>query len=266
MAVASVGTAVERTLLQRTIPALAGGAQYPAQPSRGFLPPEGPNAVDAARAQLSVVESMSPLESPADASIAASEGAAGLEDIGGQGCSLLTGAIQGTITGIFQPELRALQLQVSPEHRNILNTATSVATFTLSFLLARAAPRGLTGMIGSALSRIPLLGGEGYVAASAQVFLGNLLGSHIGEWVGSLRTAASPGVEAEAPGVPVIRIADTCVICHEDLTLGDRQVAALSCGHACMCVAQCQRMWSQAMSSCPVCRREGVNVVATVRL
>eukprot|EP00971_Amphidinium_carterae_P007191 142484-Amphidinium_carterae.3 len=51
MAVASVGTAVERTLLQRTIPALAGGtssdfthvatgAQYPAQPSRGFLPPE----------------------------------------------------------------------------------------------------------------------------------------------------------------------------------------------------------------------------------
>eukprot|EP00971_Amphidinium_carterae_P030466 599372-Amphidinium_carterae.1 len=93
----------------------------------------------------------------------ACEGAAGLEDIGGQGCSLLTvgakapllmqvlgasqhyefvhlglesppnktiklavlvrngptvrlaeGAIQGTITGIFQPELRALQLQALP--------------------------------------------------------------------------------------------------------------------------------------------------------
>mmetsp|Transcript_8981 Transcript_8981/g.16186 ORF Transcript_8981/g.16186 Transcript_8981/m.16186 type:complete len:266 (-) Transcript_8981:83-880(-) len=265
MAVASVGSAFERTLLRaRALPAVTGGAQYQGQPSRGFLPPEAQNAIDVGRSQLAQVESLSPLEG----TVAAPEGAGSFEEIGGQGCTLLTGAIQGTLTGLLQPELRALQLQVAPEHRTLISSATSIATFGMAFLLARAAPRGLTSLVGSALSRIPLLGGEGYVAASAQLFLGNLLGSHIGEWVGGLRGAAA-GSESQQDAearVPVIRVADTCVICTEDLTLGDRQVSALSCGHACMCAGQCQHMWAEAMTSCPVCRAEGVHVVATLRL
>mmetsp|Transcript_58745 Transcript_58745/g.139979 ORF Transcript_58745/g.139979 Transcript_58745/m.139979 type:complete len:283 (-) Transcript_58745:139-987(-) len=274
-AMAGAASVAERVAFQRVsrgastvlreVPASASASQ-------GFLPREVP-----LNPAVGEVAAMMPVEAAAAEGISggaasAAEGglgAAAAADAGfAPGANALTGAFQGAMEGLFATELRALQAQVAPENRGMVMAAAQVATFGLACLIARAAPcRAAAGVVGNALRRIPLLGGDTWLASYAQIALGAAVGRVVGEQLSQAREGVSSFAAAAAdaadavPDLPVVHVADTCIVCAEQFPPGAR-VAALSCGHACMCAGGCSGMWAENFHSCPMCRAEPVQITS----
>ncbi|CAE7395504.1 unnamed protein product [Symbiodinium pilosum] len=182
----------------------------------------------------------------------------------GVGSNFLVGFFSGAMNSFFAPERHAAEQQGGAA----ASMVTHGVVLTAAWLVSRSAPcRGVADVIGSALQRVPVLG-TGLVGASIQMVVGAQLGEYVGHKLGQLRGKVLGTATAADSSSDVfdMYLSDMCVLCHEGFGDGSHCVAALDCGHACLCWGGCVDQWAASgQRICPVCRHEGARVVARVR-
>ena len=151
-------------------------------------------------------------------------------DAPGVGSNFLLAFFSGAMNSFFAPERQAAQQQGG----SVASLVTQGVVITAAWLVAQSPPcRGVAGAIGSALQRVPLVG-QGWIGGTVQMIFGAQLGEYAGRKLGQLRKTASSGV-GEDRDMFDIYLSDMCVLCHEAFGNGANRVAALDCGHACLC-------------------------------
>ena len=155
----------------------------------------------------------------------------------GVGSNFLVGFFSGAMNSFFAPERHAAEQQGGAA----ASMVTHGVVLTAAWLVSRSAPcRGVADVIGSALQRVPVLG-TGLVGASIQMVVGAQLGEYVGHKLGQLRGKVLGTATAADSSSDVfdMYLSDMCVLCHEGFGDGSHCVAALDCGHACLCWGGC---------------------------
>ena len=158
------------------------------------------------------------------------------------GSNFLTGFLSGAMNTFFAPERQAAEQRGGA----VAQLVTHGVFLTTAWFVSRSSPcRGVAQVIGSAFQRVPLLG-QGTLGSVVQMVVGAQLGEFAGRRLGELRgTTTCPAVGAEEGAPFEIYLSEMCVLCHDAFGNGANRVAALSCGHACLCSDNGCASWKQ---------------------
>lgn len=180
----------------------------------------------------------------------------------GIGGNILVGGIYGLVSQVLRPGLRR-----AARRAGTLAPAVQITGELGAFGIAHAVAgmcKGAAEVLGGVVSRVPLLGGAGAVGAALQMGIASYVGNKVGELL--------VGVEGEGPAPPVF-LANMCVMCNTQFTVGGGQkVAALSCGHACLCAdggadePGCCGTYLGSARDCPLCRATPVHLLHEIRV
>ena len=215
------------------------------------LPPNSPRFLPSAPAEIfepavgeAVAESLPELinEAPPEVPGGVPSGGAPVETSGptaGVGFNFAFGFLSSAINKFFAPEREAAQQQGT-----VALMVTQGIVVTTAFLVSRSAPcERVAGVIGSAMQSVPVVG-QGYLGAFVQTVVGAQLGEYVGQKLSQLRqTAVGTTSGRDNDGMFEIYVSDTCVVCQEGFGNGAHRVAALDCGHACLCYDQGCAAW-----------------------
>lgn len=198
---------------------------------------------------------------------AAGVGAAQLGGAATVGSNIVIGGLYGACSRLLQPGIARLMRRAGPLAPAV-RIAGEAGAFGLAVTMAGLLKDNVA-RIGAVVMRVPFLGSTGMVGCALQFGVG----SHIGQRVAALLVPdAVPGTDAAAApaeqGLMPVFLANLCVMCNAPYELGSGQsVAALSCGHACMCnrddggSLSCVQQYLQCRSDCPLCRMDPVHVL-----
>mmetsp|Transcript_12869 Transcript_12869/g.23042 ORF Transcript_12869/g.23042 Transcript_12869/m.23042 type:complete len:261 (-) Transcript_12869:52-834(-) len=193
-----------------------------------------------------------------DSSGAASPQVCGAQKVGG---NLILGGAYGFLSRLLRPRLDQLA-QRSGSWGAAVKIIGETGAFSLAYGVS-VLSKEMATKLGSAMMRVPLLGGMGIVGQSLQFSLAVLVGEKLVE------SLAVQSLEDAPPDVadPVF-LSNMCVMCNTPFAVGGGQkVAALSCGHACMCnEADCVTTYLQQRGDCPLCRTPCVHVMHELRV
>ncbi|CAE7939483.1 unnamed protein product [Symbiodinium sp. KB8] len=198
---------------------------FPSAPAETVEPPLG-EAIPEGLPELNEVPDV-----PADVPVEPLPGPTS-ETATGVGSNFLTGFFSGAMNTFFAPERQAAEQRGG----SVASLVTHGVFLTTAWFVSRSSPcRGVAEVIGSAFQRVPLLG-QGPLGSVVQMVVGAQLGEYAGRKLGELRgKTTSPAVGAEEGAPFEIYLSEMCVLCHDAFGNGANRVAALSCGHACLC-------------------------------
>ncbi|CAE7547724.1 unnamed protein product [Symbiodinium sp. CCMP2456] len=198
---------------------------FPSAPAETVEPPLG-EAIPEGLPELSEIPDV-----PADVPVEPLPGRTS-ETATGVGSNFLTGFFSGAMNTFFAPERQAAEQRGG----SVASLVTHGVFLTTAWFVSRSSPcRGVAEVIGSAFQRVPLLG-QGPLGSVVQMVVGAQLGEYAGRKLGELRgKTTSPAVGAEEGAPFEIYLSEMCVLCHDAFGNGANRVAALSCGHACLC-------------------------------
>ena len=208
---------------------------FPSAPAETVEPPLG-EAIPEGLPELNEVPDV-----PADVPVEPLPGPTS-ETATGVGSNFLTGFFSGAMNTFFAPERQAAEQRGG----SVASLVTHGVFLTTAWFVSRSSPcRGVAEVIGSAFQRVPLLG-QGPLGSVVQMVVGAQLGEYAGRKLGELRgKTTSPAVGAEEGAPFEIYLSEMCVLCHDAFGNGANRVAALSCGHACLCSDNGCASWKQ---------------------
>jgi len=174
------------------------------------------------------------------------------------GNNVLAGGLYGFCGHLVRPSL-----QQAARNAGALGPAVRVGgeagTFGLACLVAGTLST-TAKRIGGLLTRIPVLGSTSAIGVALQFGIATFVGEKVGEAL-----VGPPGRGDEVP--EEVFIAKLCVMCHTPFEMGSGQrVAALACGHACLCGSgedcgsSCADVYMSQRPDCPLCRCQNVSV------
>mmetsp|Transcript_35618 Transcript_35618/g.101479 ORF Transcript_35618/g.101479 Transcript_35618/m.101479 type:complete len:253 (+) Transcript_35618:74-832(+) len=171
------------------------------------------------------------------------------------GGNVLSGGAYGFFRHLARPGL-----EKASRNAGSLGPVVRVAGEAGVYGIASLVGGALTGTarrLGSVVSRVPLLGANSAVGAALQFGLGVFVGDKLGEFFTS----------GEDDAVPEIFLSQLCVMCNTPFDVGSgHRVAALACGHACLCNStedgqgSCADVYMAKRGDCPLCRAQPVSI------
>lgn len=176
------------------------------------------------------------------------------------GANVMFGATYGFLGRLVQPRLNQLARRAGPRAgavRFFGNLGTLSVAYGMTTLCREGAKK-----LGGVLVKIPILGHSGVVGSTLQFALSSIVGDKLAKML-----------EPEAEAGPVY-LSNICLMCNSNFAVGSgQQVAALSCGHACLCNSvsdgaafSCIAQYLQRRSDCPLCRVGPVEVLHELRI
>lgn len=190
------------------------------------------------------------------------------------GTNVLVGGMYGFFAHLFRPGLRKLSRRAGAL-APVVQLGGEAGTIGIAYVLASLC-KGAAGNLGAVVTKIPLLGANNAVGAALQMGIASYLGSKVGELIvpEAQEAAASRAAPSSGPGgdVPQVFVSYMCVMCNTKFEVGgNHSIAALSCGHACLCQVNedggsCVETYLRERHDCPLCRSYPVNVMHELRI
>eukprot|EP00444_Apocalathium_aciculiferum_P046535 CAMPEP_0183524452 /NCGR_PEP_ID=MMETSP0371-20130417/19902_1 /TAXON_ID=268820 /ORGANISM="Peridinium aciculiferum, Strain PAER-2" /LENGTH=266 /DNA_ID=CAMNT_0025723557 /DNA_START=36 /DNA_END=836 /DNA_ORIENTATION=+ len=177
------------------------------------------------------------------------------------GTNCLVGGMYGLFSQLVRPGLQRISRRAG-----VFAPAVQIGGEAGAFGIAYAVTglcKGVALRLGSIVTKIPILGSTGPVGSALQIGLASYLGNKVGELL--------LAEVAEEPTQPVF-LANMCVMCNTPFVVGGgHTVAALSCGHACLCISDadgnsCAGCYLDQRSDCPLCRVSPVQIMHELRV
>mmetsp|Transcript_93464 Transcript_93464/g.302650 ORF Transcript_93464/g.302650 Transcript_93464/m.302650 type:complete len:266 (+) Transcript_93464:90-887(+) len=176
------------------------------------------------------------------------------------GTTCLVGGMYGLFRQLFRPGLQRISRKAG-----VFAPAVQIGGEAGAFGIAYAVTglcKGAALRLGSIVTKIPILGSTGPIGSALQLGLATYLGNKVGELL-----------LAEVAEEPTqLFLANMCVMCNTPFVVGgNHKVAALSCGHACLCNSDedgnsCVGCYLDQRSDCPLCRVSPVQVMHELRV
>lgn len=177
------------------------------------------------------------------------------------GGNVLVGGAYGLCSHLARPGLQRVARNAG-DLGPVVRVGGEAGLFAIATLIGAALTK-TASRVGSVVSRIPLVGGGSAVGTALQFGLASFVGDKLGEIL--------MGGRGEDPAAPDIFLSQVCVMCNSAFEMGSGQrVAALACGHACLCGSEeagaesCADVYLAQRADCPLCRRQPVDVAHTV--
>lgn len=251
---------VERSLIHglRRVPIL----RSPAYSSSSLTPP----SFEVTDIQLNAATSSGQAGSAADLYDAedagAMEGSSVAEAVG---ANLILGATYGFLGRLIRPRMNQVVRRAGP-YAGAIQCIGNFGTLSVAYGMATLCREGAK-KLGGVFVNIPILGQAGFVGSALQFTLGTLIGERLGK-------VLEPEAACAAQGAGPVYVSNMCLMCNSSFVVGSgQQVAALSCGHACMCNSSpggsalaCIHQYLDCRSDCPLCRAEPVQVLHELRI
>eukprot|EP00929_Paragymnodinium_shiwhaense_P000382 TRINITY_DN100631_c0_g1_i1.p1 TRINITY_DN100631_c0_g1~~TRINITY_DN100631_c0_g1_i1.p1 ORF type:complete len:266 (+),score=14.54 TRINITY_DN100631_c0_g1_i1:34-831(+) len=176
------------------------------------------------------------------------------------GGNVLVGGMFGLLSRLLQPTIRRRTQGMSPLVKPVMEIGGQACIAAVASALVKTVSSNHVGAaIGQVVMKIPMLRSDGPMGSALRFGLGTWIGDTLGGiaekwWPPDTTHTTSP-----------IFVSNICIWCNAPFVIGSGdRVAAMSCGHACLCGhdsanhPSCAAEYLQQCSDCPLCRSQDV--------
>lgn len=182
----------------------------------------------------------------------------------GLGQDVLLGGLSFVVHGVCTPLVERMRRWMPSTTPASAQRAITAAACAGELMLASMAARALSGpaeQLGQLIAQVPVLGGSH--------LLGQTLRCTLGSAVAQFMLTQGGAATMEAAPITDLYVANECALCLTPVSPASGgegpALAALSCGHACLCSHGCAAEYLRMRDDCPMCRRSPVRVIHAVR-
>mmetsp|Transcript_11787 Transcript_11787/g.26287 ORF Transcript_11787/g.26287 Transcript_11787/m.26287 type:complete len:245 (+) Transcript_11787:83-817(+) len=242
---AAVSVAVRRGVA----PALAA-APASLSGSQHNLP--APHAPPAPSASSPVADDGGDAEADVDYGLGGSSATASM------GRDLLAGPLLLVTRGLLTPLAEILRRRLPADRlpESSVNVAVNVGGALLAAAAAHMCGRPAE-QLGALVAQVPVLGSSSIMGRILRLSLGQA----VSQYIETSSSRRAPSTSCSPTGD--IFMDTSCALCLSSFETGT-SVAALSCGHACLC-HDCSSLYFSERDDCPTCRSSPVRVLLSIR-